>query len=112
MSLKTVELQVALPRTLEVSRIQEHQQQRTVREQQSLINERTLHDQQMRQRPLDVEHTDKNQIREREQKHKKNQKDPEGAAFSEGGDMTGEEKTAHPVSMRDPMRGRYIDISL
>ncbi|MED4750150.1 hypothetical protein [Brevibacillus choshinensis] len=112
MSLKTVELQVALPRTLEVSRIQEHQQQRTVHEQQSLIKERNLHDQQMRQRPLDIEHTEKNQIREREQKQKKNQKDSAAFASSEGGDMTGEAKTTLPVSMRDPLRGRMIDISL
>ncbi|MDF2679386.1 MAG: hypothetical protein K0R47_576 [Brevibacillus sp.] len=112
MSLKTVELQVALPRTLEVSRIQEHQQQRTVHEQQSLINERTLHDQQMRQRPLDIDQTEKNRIREREQKQKKKQKDSEATASSEGVDITGEEKTTLPVSMRDPLRGRFIDISL
>lgn len=112
MSLKTVELQVALPRTLEVSRIQEHQQQRAVHEQQSLIDERTLHDQQNRQRPPGVGHTDKNKLREREQKHQKGQQEAEATATPDHKEADGEGKTSLPVSMRDPIRGRFIDISM
>lgn len=112
MSLKTVELQVALPRTLEVSRIQEHQQQRTIHEQQSLIDERTLHDEHNRQRPVDVEHSEKNELRQREQNHQKQQREADGSTAHEKGAADGDEKKSFSVPMRDPMRGRYIDISL
>ncbi|QRG65469.1 hypothetical protein [Brevibacillus choshinensis] len=113
MSLKTVELQVALPRTLEVSRIQEQQQQRTVHEQQSQIDERTLHDQQNRQRPTDIEHAEKNKLRDREQKqHKEQTETSSGTVASDNLAAGGEAKASLPVSMRDPLRGRHINITM
>ncbi|MFD2371323.1 hypothetical protein ACFSO0_15470 [Brevibacillus sp. GCM10020057] len=110
MSLKNVELQVALPRTLEVSRIQDQQQHRSVHEQLSLMDERTLHDQQMRQRPMDIEQTDKNKLREREQKHGREKR--EAQAATPAGEHAEEGKKSVPVEMKDPFRGRFIDLSL
>lgn len=112
MSLKAVELQVALPRTLEAGRIQEHQLQRSIHEQQSLIDDRKELDQHMRQRPLDVQQTEKNQIRERERRQQQNNQEREGFAVQAGESVSSGEKTAPSIPMRDPMRGRFIDISL
>lgn len=112
MSLKAVELQVALPRTLEAGRIQEHQLQRTIHEQQSLINERKQLDEHMRLRPLDVKETAKNQIRERDQKQKRNKHVNEEPTSEAGEGVSSQANTSTPVAMRDPMRGRIIDISL
>ncbi|GED70212.1 hypothetical protein BRE01_39140 [Brevibacillus reuszeri] len=114
MSLKTIELQVALPRTLEVTRIQEQQQQRTMHEQQSMINQRRELDEHLRQRPHDVDPTQKNQIREREQRKGKGGFEQSASSSEEekeagSGDST---SSASTISMRDPMRGRFIDISL
>lgn len=114
MSLKAVELQVALPRTVDVGRIQEQQLNRMIHQQQSMLDERKELDEHMRQRPLNVDETMKNQIREREQKQKqqRNQHGEEGASFEEKEAAASPSNTASPVAMRDPMRGRLIDISL
>lgn len=113
MSLKAVELQVALPRTLEVTRIQEQQQQRTMHEQQSMIDQRRDLDEHMRKRPHDVDETQKNQIREREQKNNKHGFSQADSSHSnEEKESSAGENASQTVSMRDPMRGRFIDISL
>lgn len=113
MSLKAVELQVALPRTLEVTRVQEQQQQRTMHEQQSMIDQRRDLDEHMRKRPNDVDETQKNQIREREQKNGRNHfGQAESSHSNEEKESSTAENTTQTVSMRDPMRGRFIDISL
>ncbi|MDH4617219.1 hypothetical protein [Brevibacillus sp. AY1] len=111
MSLKAVELQVAIPRMTEVGRIQEQQLQRPTHEQVLLHDERKQLDEHNRQRPIDVEHTEKGMIREREQKQKKKD-EPAAILTTTGSDSTTEEKTAEAVDMRDPLRGRFIDISL
>ncbi|MGG1661391.1 hypothetical protein [Brevibacillus sp. NRS-1366] len=111
MSLKTVELQVALPRTLEVTRVQEQQQQRTMHEQQSMIDQRRDLDKHMRKRPHDVDQTQKNQIREREQKNSKDGFEQSALSNEEKENSSGE-NASPTVAMRDPMRGRFIDISL
>jgi len=111
MSLKNVELQVALPRTLEVSRIQDQQLQRSVHEQLSLMEERNLHDQQMRQRPTDIDHTEKNRLRDGKQ-HGSGQSESQAAAAAAEGDGAEKEKKSVPVAMKDPLRGHFIDISL
>jgi len=110
MSLKAVELQVAIPRMTEVGRIQENQQQRPTTEQLLLHEERKHLDEQNRQRPHVVDQTEKNQIREREQKKKD---EPAVIVVStEASDETPVETARDAVDMRDPMRGRFIDISL
>jgi hypothetical protein len=112
MSLKAVELQVALPRTQEIGRLQDQQQQKTVHEQQININDRTQLDQQIRQRATDVNETAKSQIREKQEKEKR-QKRQAAAETDEGTSQAAERiRTADHVEMRDPLRGRHIDISL
>ncbi|MFY0542762.1 hypothetical protein [Brevibacillus sp. H7] len=118
MSLKAVELQVALPRTQEISRIQEQLQQKSMHEQQQLIEDRKQLDEGRRQRAANVDETARNQIREREkqQDKRKKQKKPsaphsdlhagESAVYPES------VQSAKPSAMRDPLRGRHIDISL
>ncbi|MGG4443424.1 hypothetical protein [Brevibacillus fortis] len=112
MSLKAVELQVAIPRTLEVSRIQEHQQQRSMHEQQSMIDQRRDLDEHMRQRPSDIEQSQKNQIREREKKQgQQDHKDNKESTNNQTSESS-EGVSANADLMRDPLRGRIIDISL
>lgn len=114
MSLKAVELQVALPRTQEIGRIQEQQQQKLTHEQQQIISERKQIDQQMRQRATDVDQTAKSKIREKEDQQNKNKKRGMSATV----DPNDETATPHDAKhsersdMRDPLRGRHIDISL
>ncbi|WNC12518.1 hypothetical protein [Brevibacillus brevis] len=112
MSWKAVELQVAVPRSLEAGRIQEHQQQRTIHEQQSMLDERSLLDQQMRSRPVEVAQPEKSQIRERENKQQKEKQEREGKDPVSLEGASAEDKAPSSVSMRDPLRGRFIDISL
>jgi hypothetical protein len=112
MSLKAVEWQVSLPRSPEIGRIQEHDQQRAVHEQQLQTDDRKLADQQMRQRPTDVNETAKNMIREREHPQKRKKQTASGAEQDEAKDGSAEGRTSAGVSMRDPLRGRFIDISL
>jgi hypothetical protein len=111
MSLKAVELQIAIPRMTEVGRIQEQQLQRPTQEQLILHEDRKHLDEQNRQRPNELEHTEKGMIREREQKKKKKD-EPAAILSTSGSDSTTEETTAKAVDMRDPLRGRFIDISL
>ncbi|NNV01830.1 hypothetical protein [Brevibacillus sp. MCWH] len=112
MSLKAVEWQVSVPRSPEIGRIQEHDQQRTVYQQQWQTDDRKLTDQQMRQRPTDVNETEKNMIREREQQQKRKKQADSGAELNEAKDGTDQGSTSDGVLMRDPLRGRFIDISL
>ncbi|WP_400163000.1 hypothetical protein ACAF76_008825 [Brevibacillus sp. TJ4] len=111
MSLKVVELQVALPRMTDVGRIQEQQLQRPIHEELNQQQERKQLDELNRQRPIEVNETEKNLIRERESREQKQN----GERMS--GEAAEEEKQAETlkskaVPMRDPMRGRFIDISL
>jgi hypothetical protein len=114
MSLKTVELQVALPRTTEVGRIQEQYQHRLTNEQHLLQQEQKGIDQQKSQRAAEVNETDKNQLRDKERQDQQGSKESALEASTKqaaqspgnGGTASGE------VAMRDPLRGRYIDISL
>jgi hypothetical protein len=111
MSLKAVELQVALPRTQDIIRIQEQQQQRNMHEQQLLIEDRKQLDETNRQRAADIDSTERNQIRERERQKRQNGKNLAPSLDHVEG---GAEPVAVPAAsvMRDPLRGRHIDISL
>ncbi|MGN7470205.1 hypothetical protein [Brevibacillus sp. SAFN-007a] len=113
MSLKAVELQVALPRTVEVSRIQEQQLQRSMHETQAMIEQRKDLDAHMRQRPANVDETQENQIRGREQRQQQKQEEAAHSASAEAKNAAANEHSSpSAVFMRDPMRGRFIDISL
>ncbi|KZE53094.1 hypothetical protein AV540_08555 [Brevibacillus parabrevis] len=113
MSLKAVELQVALPRTLEVGRIQEHQMQRSMHETQSMIDQRKELDAHMRHRAADIDETQKNQIREREQgQQREHDESSDSSSAGQKNAAAKDQNAPSSVSMRDPMRGRFIDISL
>lgn len=111
MSLKAVELQVALPRTQEISRIQDQQQQRTMHEALIHQSEQNRLDEQHRQRAGDVNETTKGQIKDKQERHNKQNKQ-ETASQQDGTSdkepTVGDERSL----MHDPLRGRHIDISL
>lgn len=108
MSLKPVELQIALPRTQEVTRIQEQQQQRSMHEQQELIAARRELDELARKRPGDVHQSVQGQVREKTDRERRRQQEQKQRA----------EIAQHPSAKdgktlaSDPIRGRHIDISL
>ncbi len=112
MSLKAVELQVALPRTQEISRIQEQQQQRSMHEQQVLIEDRKQLDEIARKRPESMSEPAKGQIREKQQRERK--RHAQSPAQTEGATEPHEKGNSAKghVPMTDPLRGRHIDISL
>ena len=111
MSLKALELQVALPRMTDVGRMQEQQLQRPVHEQVVQQEERKQTDALNRQRPTEVEQPEKNMIREREEREQRQNREEESQTAAAAANRL-EKKKADSVSMRDPLRGRYIDISL
>lgn len=119
MSLKALELQVALPRTQEVSRIQEQQQQRHTHEQQVLIEDRKQFDELTRHRATNINESTGGQIKEKQEEEKKkqqtkNQKTQQNK--QEAKESQSNQKEFRPaqsaVQMTDPLRGHFIDVSL
>jgi hypothetical protein len=109
MSLKNVELQIALPRTQEAGRIQEQQQHKQMHEHQYGIDARNQLDRQMQQRTTDISETDKGLIKGRQEKENKRDRrtaKPVARQAAEG------KAQGEKASMSDPIRGRHIDISL
>ncbi len=110
MSLKAAELQVALPRTQEISRMQDQLHQRNVHEQQSMIADRNHLDEAMRHRANEVDESSKGYIKEKEERQRKKEQDTLSLS---GIETTVDEDFAHnQIPMRDPIRGRHVDISL
>ncbi|MGD8191041.1 hypothetical protein ACQCN2_13770 [Brevibacillus ginsengisoli] len=110
MSLKALELQVALPRTQDISRIQEQQQNRHALEQQVLIGDRKQFDQLTRQRATNVNESTGRKIKDdhEEKEHGQNHQQAQSNQPDEK-----KSKTSHStIPMTDPLRGHYIDISL
>ncbi|WP_139488960.1 hypothetical protein [Brevibacillus dissolubilis] len=109
MSLKAVELQIAIPRTQEIGRIQEQQQQRHNVDQQALIRDRKELDEKARIRPQDINQKANGQIKEKqEREHTKKEKENQTAPVKQESRSASSKKTEG----FDPMRGRHIDISL
>jgi len=90
MSLKAVELQVAIPRTQEISRTQDQLNHRMTHGQQVIIDEQKRLSERNRRRPEDVKETAKGKIKEKQEKAKKG-------------------TSLHSL---DPSRGQHVDISL
>ncbi|HZG15107.1 MAG TPA: hypothetical protein VE710_08825 [Candidatus Bathyarchaeia archaeon] len=107
MSLKAVELQIALPRTQEAGKIQEQIQYRQTHEQQAAIDQRNEQDQAMRQRTTNINETDKGQIRDKQERQKNREQDQGEQKQQQRQDGHGQ-----GYQMRDPFRGRHVDISL
>ncbi len=111
MSLKAVELQVALSRTQEISRIHEQQMHRNAHEQQALIEDRKQLDQLTRQRPDNIQESTSGQIKEKQDKNKK-RKEGQQEAAAESNQQKKKEPPQASKQMSDPLRGHFIDISL
>ncbi|UFJ42151.1 hypothetical protein LOK74_06545 [Brevibacillus humidisoli] len=109
MSLKAVELQVALPRTQEVTRIQDQQQQRSMHDQQEQIAARKELDELTRKRPTDVSETVQGQVREKQEREKRRDA---GQKQRKRSDEEQSEAKREQLLLSDPVRGRHIDISL
>lgn len=109
MSLKAVELQVAIPRTQELSRQQDVYQQRLMHEQQTILSERNQLDEAMRHRPTDVDETTKGLIKEKQERERRKSK--EHQTVTDLSQSVREREASH-VPMRDPLRGRHVDIFL
>ncbi|MFM1650842.1 hypothetical protein ACI7RC_01930 [Brevibacillus sp. B_LB10_24] len=108
MSLKAVELQIAIPRTQEVGRIQDQHLQRSMHEQQAMIADRKSQDEAMRQRPAEVNEPSPLEVRDKQEKPKKRRRSEAGSR-SQAANKTAGGETGQPV---DPVRGRHIDITL
>ncbi|GAA4700950.1 hypothetical protein [Brevibacillus fulvus] len=104
-----MELQSALPRTQEVGRIQEQQQQRFNHERLLEIAEQLKTIQQEGQRVGELEQSAEGKIREQREKerHRKKSSGWENQTESPVG-----QKGSDQHLMHDPFRGRFIDISL
>jgi hypothetical protein len=107
MSLKAVELQVALPRTQEVARVQDQQLQRNMHEQLGQIEQRRQLDAAARKRAADVDEADSARIRDQQEKRERGKAKPK----SVGKDTTAPAAPVQPLA-KDPLRGKHIDISL
>jgi hypothetical protein len=108
-SLKAVELQIAIPRTQEVSRIQDQHLQRSMHEQQAMIADRKSFDEAMRQRPTEVTESHPLEVRDKQEKPKKRRQGEAGSRDQAANKAAAGSETGQPV---DPVRGRHIDITL
>jgi hypothetical protein len=106
-SLKAVELQVALPRTHEVARIQEQMQHRTMHEQQALIQDRKQSDELSRKQTTHVSDPGKALIKPRE-----DEKQRSGNQKKDGKKKSEQETSQSSNEPLDPYRGKHIDLSL
>lgn len=102
MSLKSVEMQIAVPRTSEASKIQQEHQQRPSQDQTFLAGEQMKQSRQAAQRSTEVSETAESAIRD---DGSKENPDPGG-----GSPEQKEQKAEHPAE--HPYKGRILDISL
>jgi len=111
MSLKAVELQIAVPRTQDVGRIMEHQQQRQMHDQQYNIDARAHADVAARQKTTDVSETVQGRIKDQHERRKSPKQQAVNQAAGEN-EQTAASRHEEHVLLHDPFRGRHIDISL
>lgn len=111
MSLKALELQVALPRTQDISRIQDQQHHRHTHEQQVLIEDRKQFDQLTRQRATNINESTGGKIKEKQSEKDQRQKKQQVEA-SQPLDKEGSKSAQSAIPMTDPLRGHFIDVSL
>lgn len=103
MSLKSVEMQIAVPRTSEAGKIQQENHQRPTQDQTLLAGEQMKQSRQAAQRSTEVSETAESEIRE----------DGSRQTPEHGGDSSSESKeqvTEQPAE--HPYKGRLLDISL
>ncbi|MBO8170990.1 MAG: hypothetical protein H0Z33_03755 [Bacillaceae bacterium] len=102
MSLKTVELQVAIPRVQDAARIQEQMHQRPYQDQQHISAQLKTEQQLERKKTTSSEQTEKGMIRDRDSRG-----DGQDSSQKERKKKTGNLKQAN-----HPYKGHHLDISL
>jgi hypothetical protein len=112
MSLKTVELQVAIPRTQEVSRTQDQLQHRLAHGQQVIIEEQKRIDERNRTRPEDLRETAKGSIKQQQEQSQKKDQNSQEQEPKESKQAAESGMVKHHSAYVDPLRGRHVDISL
>jgi len=107
-SMKSVELQIAVPRTQEVGKIQNELHHRSAQEQSLLMNQQIKESREMRQRSSGVTDTAKSSIREEgKQQHSS---DSDGQSQSPSNKQQDHPSEQHPAE--HPYKGHHIDLSL
>lgn len=102
MSLKSVEMQIAVPRTSEAGKIQQENHQRPTQDQTLLAGEQMKQSRQAAQRSTEVSETAESAIREDGSR----QSPEQGGDSSESKEQPAEQPAEHPY------KGRILDISL
>ena len=103
MSLKAIELQVALPRTQDAGKLQEQIQQRS----------QLTHDLAAREMQKEVEKQEKSVVKQKQKDNVKLKKDEESGTQYESPTQKEQEKEEieEPVKMQHPYKGNKIDFS-
>lgn len=104
MSLKPVELQIALPRTTEAGKIQNESQQRPAIDQQQLAGQNVKQTQELAQRSAEVDESSESALR-----------DGGGKGNHHSGGKSSSDKDSKASTTRDaehPYKGQRIDLSL
>ncbi|WP_054958249.1 hypothetical protein [Paenibacillus dakarensis] len=102
MSLKSVEMQIAVPRTSEAGKIQQEHHQRPSQDQALLAGEQMKQSRQAAQRSTEVNESAESAIREGGSRHTPDK----GEDTSESKEHSAEQPAEHPY------KGRKLDISL
>ena len=103
MSLKLVEMQIAVPRTSEISRIQNEQQQRPSQDQTHLAGEQVKQDRQAAQRSVEVSETSDAAVRDGGR---------DSGAQHEQENETKQETPEKQAAAPHPYKGKLLDITL
>lgn len=102
MSLKAIELQVALPRTHDAGKLQEQIQQRS----------QLTHDLAAREMQKEVEKQEKSVVKQKQKDNVKLKKDEKsGTPYESPAQKEQEEETEEQVKMKHPYKGNKIDFS-
>ncbi|MEK5417610.1 hypothetical protein BSK49_05885 [Paenibacillus odorifer] len=104
MSLKPVELQIALPRTTEAGKIQNESQQRPAIDQHQLAGQNVKQSQELAMRSTEVDESSESALR-----------DGGGKGNQHSGGNSSSDKHSNPPATRDaehPYKGQRIDLSL
>lgn len=104
MNMKPVELQIAVPRTSEATRIQQDQQYRPISDQALLANQTTKELEQNRKRSAQVDESGINTIIKRDDNHPSSGHDQTPQEHAEQ-----EAEKKHPAE--HPYKGKTIDLS-
>ncbi|CAM3892318.1 hypothetical protein COLU111180_12970 [Cohnella lubricantis] len=106
MSYRPIDLQTSLPRTLEMSPLQQQQQQRSAMEQAALGHQAAKQAEKQAQSSVRLESAGKRSISEKEPRERKKHS---SAAGKNGG---GESEPGEDEQSAHPYKGRHLDIKL